>query len=183
MEKKINPAYFIKTKEGNSKDIGKFEYPDYIDFNNKIGSLLIEWSKTKEDFRVGGSERHRFFNLEYTWHSVDNLYEYEQFFPLRDFILDNVKDGLEFETMWAILAKTGSKGLRHSHKGNLSYGYYVSNGHNDDEEVTGKMLFETSNGNEIVEPQDGFLYVFPATTKHTIYEYLGENTNRIFKIP
>ena len=41
MEEKINPTYFIKTKEGNSKDIEKFEYPDYIDFNNKIGSLLI----------------------------------------------------------------------------------------------------------------------------------------------
>ena len=55
-------------------NIKKFQYPDYIDFNNKIGPLLIEWSKTKEDSRIGGSERHIFFNLEHTWHSVCLLY-------------------------------------------------------------------------------------------------------------
>ena len=174
MEKKINPAYFIKTKEGNSKDIGKFEYPDYIDFNNKIGSLLIEWSKTKEDFRVGGSERHIFFDIQHTWHSVDNLFEYEQFFPLRDFILEKVSSSTRFESMWAIIAKKHSKGIRHSHKGTHSYCYYVSNGHND-EKITGKMLLETPNEIEVIEPQDGFLFIFPATIKHTIYEYLGEN--------
>jgi len=154
----------------------KFKYTDYVNFNNKIGPLLIEWSQTKEDFRVGGPERHRFFDPECTWHSVDNLFDYDEFLPLCDFILDNVKDGLEFETMWAILAKKGSKGLRHSHKGDHSYSYYVSNGHNDGEEVTGKMLLETSNGDEVVEPQDGFLFTFPATTKHTVYEYLGDKT-------
>ena len=157
-------------------DIKKFKYPDYIDFNNKIRPLLIKWSKTKEDFRVGGTERHRFFDLEYTWHSVDNLFEYEQFFPLRDFILEKMPSSTRFETMWAIIAKKHSKGKRHQHKGTHSYCYYVSNGHNDDEEVTGKMLLETPDGNEIVEPQDGFLFTFPATIKHTVYEYLGENS-------
>ena len=48
-------------------------------------------------------------------------------------------------------------------------------GYNNDEEITGKMLLETPNGNEVVEPQDGFLFIFPATIKHTVYEYLGEN--------
>ena len=111
-------------------NIKKFQYLNYIDFNNIIGPLLIEWSKTKEDFRVGGSERHRFFNPEYTWHSVDNLFEYEQFFPLRDFILEKISSSIRFETMWAIIAKKHSKGKRHSHKGTRSYCYYVSNGHN-----------------------------------------------------
>ena len=157
-------------------NIKKFQYPDYIDFNNKIGPLLIEWSKTKEDSRIGGSERHIFFNLEHTWHSVDNLYEYEQFFPLRDFILEKMPSTIRFETMWAIIAKKHSKGKRHSHKGPRSYCYYVSNGHNDDEEITGKMLLETSNENEVIEPQDGLLLTFPATIKHTVYEYLGENS-------
>ncbi len=160
----------------------KFKYPDYIDFNNKIGSLLIEWSKTKEDFRVGGSERHRYFNPEYTWHSVDNLYEYEQFFPLRDFILDNVPDGLEFETMWAILSKTGSKGLRHRHKGTHSYCYYVSNGHKNDEKITGEMVMEKSYTmavDKIIEPQDGLLLTFPASAYHHILEYLGDKTRII----
>jgi hypothetical protein len=154
----------------------KFKYPDYVNFNNKIGSLLIEWSKTKKDFRVGGPKRHRFFDPECTWHSVDNLFDFKEFLPLCDFILDNVPDGLEFETMWAILAKTGSKGLRHSHKGNLSYCYYISNGHNDDEEVTGKVSIETSNGDEVVEPQDGLLLTFSARAYHTIHEYLGDKT-------
>jgi len=76
--------------------------------------------------------------------------------------------------MWAIIAKKHSKGIRHSHKGNLSYCYYINNGHND-EKITGKMLLETPNGIEVIEPQDGLLFIFPATTKHTIYEYLGEN--------
>ena len=44
-------------------NIKKFQYLNYIDFNNIIGPLLIEWSKTKEDSRIGGSERHIFFNL------------------------------------------------------------------------------------------------------------------------
>ena len=156
-------------------DIKKFKYPDYIDFNNKIGSLLIEWSKTKEDFRVGGSKRHIFFNLEHTWHSVDNLYEYEQFFPLRDFILEKMPSTIRFETMWAIISKKHSKGKRHSHTGTYSFCYYVNNGHND-EEITGKILLETQDGNVVIEPQDGFLYVFPATIKHTVYEYLGESS-------
>ena len=78
--------------------------------------------------------------------------------------------------MWAIIAKKHSKGIRHSHKGTHSYCYYVSNGHTNDEEITGKMLLETSNGNEVVEPQDGFLFIFPATIKHTVYEYLGESS-------
>ena len=45
----------------------------------------------------------------------------------------------------------------------------------NDEKITGKMLLETPNEIEVIEPQDGFLFIFPATIKHTIYEYLGEN--------
>ena len=178
MEENINPIYYIKTKEINSKDVKKSQYSDYVNFNNKVGPLLIEWSKTKEDSRIGGSERHIFFNLEHTWHSVDNLYEYEQFFPLRDFILEKVPSTIRFETMWAIVSKKNSKGKRHSHRGTYSYSYYVSNGHNDNEEITGKMLFETPDGNEVVEPQDGLLITFPADMQHTMYEYLGKG-NRI----
>ena len=53
---------------------------------------------------------------------------------------------------------------------------YVSNGHNDNEEITGKMLFETPDGNEVVEPQDGLLLTFSARAHHTIHEYLGDKT-------
>ena len=31
--------------------IEKFQYPDYVNFNEKIFPVLLEWSKTKEDFR------------------------------------------------------------------------------------------------------------------------------------
>ena len=154
--------------------IKEFQYPDYIDFNNSINPLLIEWSKTKEDFRVTLGN-YEFLDPKYTWHSVNNLYEYEQFFPLRDFIFEKIPSPVRFESMWSVVAKKGYVGKKHRHKGTHSYCYYVDNGHNGGEEISGKMILETSNGNEVIEPQDGLLVIFSATKRHNILEYLGES--------
>lgn len=166
----------------------KLKHPGHVDLNNSLYPLLLEWSKTKEDYRLKQKnsldhsewlDRHQYFPIEHSWHSDDDLYQYEIFYPLCYFVTGLMRGILnqefKFSSMWAKVAEKNSYGKRHSHRGIISGVYYVNNGFDDGDEITGKINFYTSSGVKSFEPQDGDIIIFPAQTHHAVDPYLGTN--------
>lgn len=151
-------------------------HPNYVEINNKLQPLLIEWAKTLEDRRLHGNHV-TFFQRESSWHSPNNLHELEPFHELRDFIEGLVNQTLNTQfrifSMWSIIGKKSLEGKRHRHLGMVSGVYYIDNGHVEEEKITGQINFYMPDEIKKIEPQRGKLLLFSANLKHSVDAYLG----------
>jgi hypothetical protein len=158
------------------------EYKDCINFNEKLYPIVVEWSNTKQDYRLYDPEylttRPTSFDMNFSWVSEHNIHELELFYPLRDFILEVVEQRLDkelkFHSMWLIIGTKGYWGKTHYHRGYIVGMYYISNGHDDEEEITGTINHYKSDGKIVTEPKDGQLYLASSNLSHSINEYTGD---------